>query len=111
MKKNLFISALVLMIASSTAVMATDNSTYTGQFINKHTQAITNKEKQLQQQQKARQEAQTKQKAELQKQIKAKQDAQAKQKAELQKKYEADKKARQQRVEQKKKQWNDLMKF
>ena len=56
MKKALFISTLVLMIASSTAVMAADNSTYTGQFINKHTQAITNKEKQLQQQQKARQE-------------------------------------------------------
>ena len=47
MKKALFISTLVLMIASSTAVMAADNSTYTGQFINKHTQAITNKEKQL----------------------------------------------------------------
>lgn len=109
--KKLLIATLVLIMTSAGAVQAV-NTTYSTPLADK----IGAKEKQFQQQQKARQDARAKQQADWQKQQKARQEAQAKQKADFQKKIEADKKARenaskarQQKVEQKKKQLNDLL--
>ncbi len=96
--KKLLIATLILVMTSAIAVKAADDSTYTGQFINKYTQKVTDKEKQLQQQKKANEEARAKQKKELQKKIEA--DKKARENAA---------KARQQKIDQKKKQWNDLI--
>ena len=97
MTRKLLIASLVLVMAGVSCAYAAE-TTYTERFIQKHTQKVVDKEKQLQQQQKAREEAR------------------AKQKEELQKKIEADKKARQdaanarkQKIEKKKQLWNELI--
>ena len=61
--KKLLIASLVLVMTGAAAVYAADSepSTYTERFIQKHTQKIVDKEKELQQQQKAREEAMEKQ--------------------------------------------------
>ena len=105
--KKLLIASLVLAMAGAAAVYAADSqpSTYTERFIQKHTQKIVDKEKELQQQQKAREEAIEKQRQERLERQEA-----------LQKKIEADKKARedaqkarQQKLEKKKQLWNELI--
>lgn len=98
--KKLLIASLVLVMGSAAAVYAADAqpTTYTERFIQKHTQKIVDKEKQMQEQQKARE------------------DARLKQREELQKKMEADRKAREdaanarkQKVERKKQLFNELI--
>lgn len=98
--KKLLIASLVLVMSSATAVYAADSqpTTYSERFIQKHTQKIVDKEKQMQEQQKARE------------------DARLKQRKELQKKMEADRKAREdaanarkQKVERKKQLFNELI--
>lgn len=98
--KKLLIASLILIMSSATSVYAADSqpTTYTERFIQKHTQKIVDKEKQLQEQQQARE------------------DARLKQKEELQKKLEADRKAREdaanarkQKIEQKKQLFNQLI--
>ena len=114
MKKLLLVS-LILTIAGASSAYAAE-TTYTEQFIQKHTQKIVDKEKQLQELQKAREEASAKKQEEFKKQIQAKQDARLKQQEEFKKKIEADKKARedaaaarQKKIEQKKKLFNELI--
>ena len=98
--KKLLIASLVLVMSSAAAVYAADSqpTTYTERFIQKHTQKIVDKEKQMQEQQKARE------------------DARLKQRKELQKKMEADRKAREdasnarkQKIERKKQLFNELI--
>lgn len=98
--KKLLIASLVLVMSSAAAVYAADSqpTTYSERFIQKHTQKIVDKEKQMQEQQKARE------------------DARLKQRKELQKKMEADRKAREdaanarkQKVERKKQLFNELI--
>lgn len=98
--KKLLIASLILVMSSAASVYAADSqpTTYTERFIQKHTQKIVDKEKQLQEQQQARE------------------DARLKQKEELQKKLEADRKAREdaanarkQKIEQKKQLFNQLI--
>ena len=96
--KKLLVLALVMVMASITAVQAATTSS------TPLADRIGAKEKQLQQQQKARQDARAKRQADWQKQQKARQEAQADKKAR-----EDASKARQQKYEQKKKQWNDLI--
>ncbi len=103
--KKLFIASLVLVMTSACAVYAADDSTYSGRLINKYTSKITDKEKQLQQQQKAREEASAKKQAELQKKL----DAQKKAYEQQKKANEEAAKARQQKVEHKKKLLNELL--
>lgn len=95
--RKLLIASLILIMAGASSAYAAE-TTYTEQLIQKHTQKIVDKEKQLQEQQKAREEARLKQREELQKKI------------------EADKKAREdaantrkQKIEQKKKLFNQLI--
>ena len=56
--KKLLIASLILVMGSAAAVYAADSqpTTYTERLIQKHTQKIVDKEKQLQEQQKAREE-------------------------------------------------------
>ena len=98
--KKLLIASLILVMSSAASVYAADSqpTTYTERFIQKHTQKIVDTEKQLQEQQQARE------------------DARLKQKEELQKKLEADRKAREdaanarkQKIEQKKQLFNQLI--
>ena len=98
--KKLLIASLVLVMSSAAAVYAADSqpTTYSERFIQKHTQKIVDKEKQMQEQQKARE------------------DARLKQRKELQKKMEADRKAREdaanarkQKLERKKQLFNELI--
>ncbi len=98
--KKLLIASLVLVMSSAATVYAADSqpTTYSERFIQKHTQKIVDKEKQMQEQQKARE------------------DARLKQRKELQKKMEADRKAREdaanarkQKVERKKQLFNELI--
>lgn len=91
--KKLLIATLVLIMTSAAAVQAA-NTTYSTPLADK----ISAKEKQLQQQQKAREEARAQQKADFQKKIEA--DKKAREDAS---------KARQQKVEEKKQQWNQLI--
>ena len=101
--KKLFLTLMTLSIAGS-AIAAT---TYTESVVNKLTAPIAKKEIQLQQQkaaaekaQKERQEAQKKK----QEEIKKRQEAQKKQ-------MEAAKKAHQEKMEQKKKDFQNLLKY
>ena len=98
--KKLLIASLVLVMSSAAAVYAADSqpTTYTERFIQKHTQKIVDKEKQMQEQQKARE------------------DARLIQRKERQKKMEADRKAREdaanarkQKIERKKQLFNELI--
>ncbi len=103
--KKLLIASLVLVLAGASYVYAADNTTYSGRMINKYTQKITDKEKQLQQQQKAREEASAKKQAEYQKKLDEQKKAyEAKKKAN-----EEAAKARQQKIEHKKKLFNELI--
>lgn len=103
--KKLLIASLVLVMAGTSAIYAADDSTYSGRMINKYTQKITDKEKQLKQQQKAREEASAKKQAEYQKKLNEQKNA-----YEAQKKANEDAvKARQQKFEQKKKLFNELL--
>lgn len=96
MKKLLFVS-LILTIAGASSAYAAE-TTYTEQFIQKHTQKIVDKEKQLQEQQKAREEASAKKQEEFKKKIEA--DRKAREEASN---------ARKQKIEQKKKLFNELI--
>lgn len=114
--KKLLITSLILTMSLSSAVFAASTSTtnsepatYTERFIQKHTQKLVDTEKKLQADQKAREEASAKQQEELQKKIQANKDANLKKQQEFQKKLEADKKARQQKFEQKKQLFNQLI--
>ena len=100
MMKKLLIASLVLVMSGAAAVYAADSepTTYTEQFIQKHTQKIVDKEKQLQQEQQAREEARAKQKEELQKKIEANQKAR-----------QDAANARKQKIEKKKQLWNELI--
>ena len=96
--KRLLIATLSLVMISSCAMAATTNSsatqtTYTEQFIQKHTQKITDAEKKLQEKQKANEDAWAKQKEQWKKDAQAKQDARVKQQQEWKNKIEAQKKA------------------
>ncbi len=73
--KKLLLTALVLTIAGASAVYADEPSTYTEYIIQKHTQKIVDKEKQLQQQQKAREEARLKRQEEFQQKMEAQKKA------------------------------------
>ncbi len=95
--KKVLIASLVLLLTGMTSVFAAE-TTYTEQFIQKHTQKIVDKEKQLQEQQKAREEARLKQQEELQKKLEA--DKKARQDAAN---------ARKQKIEKKKQLWNQLI--
>lgn len=96
MKKLLLVS-LILTIAGASSVYAAE-TTYTEQFIQKHTQKIVDKEKQLQEQKKAREEASVKRQEEFKKKIEA--DRKAREEASN---------ARKQKIEQKKKLFNELI--
>ncbi|CDE89177.1 TPA: hypothetical protein CPT81_04420 [Candidatus Gastranaerophilales bacterium HUM_20] len=96
MKKLLLVS-LILTIAGASSAYAAE-TTYTEQFIQKHTQKIVDKEKQLQEQQKAREEASAKKQEEFKKKIEA--DRKAREEASN---------ARKQKIEQKKKLFNELI--
>lgn len=98
--KKLLIASLVLVMGSAAAVYAADSqsTTYTERFIQKHTQKIVDKEKQLQEQQKAREDARLKQREELQKKIEA--DRKAREDAAN---------ARKQKIEKKKQLFNELI--
>lgn len=100
MMKKLLIASLVLVMGSAAVVYAADSepTTYTEKFIQKHTQKIVDKEKQLQQEQQAREEARAKQKEALQQKIEANQKAR-----------EDAANARKQKIEQKKQLWNQLI--
>ena len=96
MKKLLLVS-LILTIAGASSAYAAE-TTYTEQFVQKHTQKIVDKEKQLQEQQKAREEASAKKQEEFKKKIEA--DRKAREEASN---------ARKQKIEQKKKLFNELI--
>ncbi len=96
MKKLLLVS-LILTIAGASSAYAAE-TTYTEQFIQKHTQKIVDKEKQLQEQQKAREEASAKKQEEFKKKIEAEKKAR-----------EEASNARKQKIEQKKKLFNELI--
>lgn len=75
--KKLLIASLTLVMISSTAIAATTTakstttqSTYTEQFIQKHTQRITDAEKKLQDRQKANEDAWNKKHEQLKKMLK-----------------------------------------
>ena len=84
--KKLLVASLVLLM-SSAAVYAADAqpTTYTERFIQKHTQKIVDKEKQMQEQQKAREEARLKQREDFQKKIEADRNARLKRQEDFQK--------------------------
>lgn len=119
--KRLLIATLSLVMISSCAMAATTNSsatqtTYTEQFIQKHTQKITDAEKKLQEKQKANEDAWAKQKEQWKKDAQAKQDARVKQQQEWKNKIEAQKKAnedaskaRQKKIQEKKDLFNKLI--
>ena len=88
---------MILTIAGASSAYAAE-TTYTEQFIQKHTQKIVDKEKQLQEQQKAREEASAKKQEEFKKKIEA--DRKAREEASN---------ARKQKIEQKKKLFNELI--
>ena len=83
--KKLLASLLVLSVIGGTYLVSAKQTTYTERFIQKHTQKIVDKEKQLQQQQKAREEAQAKRQRELEKKQKERQKALEKQRKEREK--------------------------
>ena len=95
--KKLFIASLILVMAGASSVYAAE-TTYTEKLIQIHTQKIVDKEKELQNQQKAREEARVKQREELQKKIDA--DKKAREEASN---------ARKQKIEKKKQLWNELI--
>ena len=114
MKKLLVVTMLAAVILAPASFAET--TTYTEKFIQKHTQKIVDKEKQLQEQkkaneesaakrQKARQESIEKQKKEAAERQKARQEAIEKQKKEN----EAKQKAVQKKIERKKQLWNELI--
>lgn len=94
MKKFLLLS-LILTMTGATAVFAAEPTTYSEALIQKHTQKLVDKEKELQQQQKAREEARLQQQ-------KAREEAQLKQREELERKLNP-LKAKQEELEQQKK--------
>ena len=98
--KEILIASLILVMSSAASVYAADSqpTTYTERLIQKHTQKIVDKEKQLQEQQKAREEARLKQKEEFQKKLEA--DRKAREDAA---------KARKEKYEKKKQLWNELI--
>lgn len=83
--KKLLASLLVLSVIGGTSLVSAEPTTYTEKFIQKHTQKIVDKEKELQQQQKAREEAQAKRQRELEKKQKERQKALEKQRKEREK--------------------------
>lgn len=87
MKKILALS-LVLSVLAGTSAFAAEQTTYTEKFIQKHTEKIVDKEKQLQQQQKAREDARLKQQKERQKKLEQQKREREKARAEQQKKIE-----------------------
>lgn len=119
--KRLLIATLSLVMISSAAMAATTNSnttqpTYTEQFIQKHTQKITDAEKRLQEKQKANEDAWAKKQEQLKKDAQARQDARLKQQQEWKNKIEAQKKAneeaskaRQKKLQEKKELFNKLI--
>ena len=119
--KKLLIATLSLVMISSAAMPATTNSnttqtTYTEQFIQKHTQKITDAEKRLQEKQKANEDAWAKKQEQLKKDAQARQDARLKQQQEWKNKIEAQKKAneeaskaRQKKLQEKKDLFNKLI--
>lgn len=128
MKKILTASLLLTMLGIPAAFAATDtNTTYTEQFIQRHTQKVIDAEKKLQEQQKASEEAsaarrqsakdawETK-KQEIKKQHENTQKAWEAKKQEWQEQQKANqaeseknKKEIQQKIEKKKQAWKDLL--
>ena len=100
MIKKLLVASLSLVICGCAVAYAADSepTTYTGKFIQKHTQKLVDTEKQLQKEQQAREEARAQRKEELQKKIEANQKAR-----------EDAANARKQKFEQKKQLWNQLI--
>lgn len=103
--KKLLASLLVLSVVGGTSVLAAEQSTYTERFIQKHTQKLVDTEKKLQEQQKAREEAQAKRQKELQKKQQERQKALEKQRKEREKA----RAAQQKKIEKKKELWNQLI--
>ena len=119
--KKLLIATLSLVMISSVAMAATTNSntpqtTYTEQFIQKHTQKITDAEKRLQEKQKANEDAWAKKQEQFKKDAQARENARLKQQQEWKNKIEAQKKAneeaskaRQKKLQEKKDLFNKLI--
>ncbi len=102
--KKLLLGTLLFAVVLAPAAFA-EQTTYTEKFIQKHTQKIVDKEKQLQEKQKANQEAAAaRQKARLDAIEKQKKEAAARQKAR-----EDAAKARQDKIQKKKQLWNELI--
>ena len=119
--KKLLIATLSLVMISSAAMAATTNfnttqTTYTEQFIQKHTQKITDAEKRLQEKQKANEDAWAKKQEQFKKDAQARENARLKQQQEWKNKIEAQKKAneeaskaRQKKLQEKKDLFNKLI--
>ena len=94
--KKILLATIVVSLLSTSALYAAE--TYTERFIQKHTQKIVDKEKELQAQQKANEEA----RAKRQEEFKARQEARQKEIQKRQQEREEARAATQQKIEKKK---------
>lgn len=110
MKKILTASLLLAMLGVPAAFAETDtNTTYTEQFIQRHTQKIINAEKKLQEQQKANEEASAARRQSAKDAWETKKQEWQNQQKASQAESEKNKKEIQQKIEKKKQAWKDLL--